>query len=405
MNAPTVFPPSPPVSGMRFTGENAEFRRLVAKGAALELATLGFYRFWLATHIRRHLWSHTQIDGDGLEYLGTGRELMIGFLVGVAILAPVYVLYALAGLVAEAYQAFASFPLAVFYYGFMQFAIYRGRRYRLNRTMWRGVRFGMDGSGAVYAAKSMLWGLGVLLTLGFLYPWRQAALERYKMRHSYYGALRGDFAGAGGGLLRKLWWLYALALFVAIAIPVLGVLSAKDSPLATDQRTIAGALAVLLFFGSLVSLPFALAAFRSGEWQWWIDGLRMGPVSAGSSLKRGDLVGFYWAIIGLVLAALVVFGALAGGVSVLAFKDGVPVMGAGAPKTVAAIVALGALYLAFLLCCTAIIRIYTTQRVWKAVVGSTLLIGLDKAGDVVARDDSVTAVGEGIADGLDVLGF
>jgi uncharacterized membrane protein YjgN (DUF898 family) len=333
------------------------------------------------------------------------RELLLGFLVGVAILAPVYVLYALAGLVAEAYQAFASFPLAVFYYGFMQFAIYRGRRYRLNRTMWRGVRFGMDGSGTVYALKSMLWGLGVLFTLGFLYPWRQAALERHKMRHSYYGALRGEFVGTGGGLLKKLWWLYAVALCVVIAIPVLGGLSAKDSPLATDQKAVAGGLAGLLFLASLVSFPFALPMFRSGEWQWWIDGLRMGPVSAKSSLKRADLIGFYWSIIKLVLLALLAFGAVAAGVSIAAFKDGVPVTGAGAPKTVAAMAALGVIYLAFLLCCTAIIRIYTIQRVWKSVVGSTLLTGLDKAGDVAARDDNVTAVGEGIADGLDVLGF
>lgn len=405
MHAPTVFPPSPPVAALKFTGEDAEFRRLVTKGAGLELATLGFYRFWLATRIRQHLWAHTEIDGDALEYLGTGRELLLGFLVGVAILAPVYVLYALAGLVAEAYQAFASFPLAVFYYGFMQFAIYRGRRYRLNRTMWRGVRFGMDGSGVVYAAKSMLWGLGVLFTLGFLYPWRQAALERHKMRHSYYGALRGEFVGTGGGLLKKLWWLYALALCVVIAIPVLGGISAKDSPLATDQKAVASGLAGLLFLASLISFPFALATFRSGEWQWWIDGLRMGPVGAKSRLERADLIGFYWSIIGLVLLALLAFGAVAAGVSFAAFKDGVPVMGAGAPKTIAAMAALGVIYLAFLLCCTAIIRIYTIQRVWKSVVGSTLLAGLDKAGDVAARDDSVTAVGEGIADGLDVLGF
>jgi hypothetical protein len=34
----------------------------------LELITFGFYRFWLTTDIRRHLWSHTEIDGSGWPY-------------------------------------------------------------------------------------------------------------------------------------------------------------------------------------------------------------------------------------------------------------------------------------------------------------------------------------------------
>ena len=191
-----------PVAALKFTGENADFRQLVTTGAALELVTLGFYRFWLATRIRAHLWSHTEVDGDALEYLGTARELLIGFLVAVAILAPAYLAYFLVGVVAESYQSLASLPLAVCYYGFLQFAIYRGRRYRLNRTMWRGVRFDMDGSGAAYALKAMGWTVAVFLTLGLLYPWRQAALERAKMRHTFYGGLRGDFAGTGAGLFR-----------------------------------------------------------------------------------------------------------------------------------------------------------------------------------------------------------
>jgi Bacterial protein of unknown function (DUF898) len=81
--------PLPPLPVM-FTGDRGEFRRLVARGAGLELITVGFYRFWLATDIRRHLWSNTAIDGDAAEYTGRGRELLIGFLFALAILVPIY---------------------------------------------------------------------------------------------------------------------------------------------------------------------------------------------------------------------------------------------------------------------------------------------------------------------------
>jgi uncharacterized membrane protein YjgN (DUF898 family) len=54
------------------------------------LITAGFYRFWLSTDIRRSLWANTSIDGDTLEYTGTAKELLLGFLFALAILVPVY---------------------------------------------------------------------------------------------------------------------------------------------------------------------------------------------------------------------------------------------------------------------------------------------------------------------------
>ena len=132
------------------------------RGALLELVTLGFYRFWLATDMRRHLWSNTAVGGDAAEYTGTAKELLIGFLFALAILAPIYLVYFLIGLEAERLQAFASVPLGLFFYLFAQFAIYRARRYRLTRTVWRGVRFWMTGSGVSYAWRAGLWGLLVV---------------------------------------------------------------------------------------------------------------------------------------------------------------------------------------------------------------------------------------------------
>src|SRR5688572_5770871 len=119
--------PAPPLPAdvaqpVTFTGVRGDFRWLVIRGAMLELVTLGFYRFWLATDMRRHLWSHTPVGGDAPEYTGTAKELLIGFLFALAILAPIYLAYFLAGLQAEIYQAFASLPLILFFYLFYQFA-------------------------------------------------------------------------------------------------------------------------------------------------------------------------------------------------------------------------------------------------------------------------------------------
>ena len=388
-------PPPPPVSALKFTGENGAFRRIVMKGALLELVTLGFYRFWLATRIRAHLWAHTLIDGDALEYLGTGRELLIGFLFAIAILAPVYLLYFLAGLEAERIQRFASTPLAIFYYGFLQFAIYRGRSYRLNRTIWRGLRFGMDGSGVVYALKSMGWGLAAMFSLGLAWPWRQAALERQKMKHTFYGGLRGEFVGTGGGLFKALWPFYvgAIIVFVAIGVSVARAAEKAASPM----------LPATVVLALIVCFPFAFAAFRAREWKRWVNGLRLGPVAAQSRLGHNDLMRYYWAIVGFFLLAAFLGSCAAAGVLAVS-GDAWKTLGKGPPPALA-IAGMVLVYIAFFLTFTAVVRIYTIQRIWKTVAGSTILTGLDRAGEVFAREDNVAALGEGIADGFDIMGF
>src|ERR1700682_3084580 len=213
-------PPHPPPMPVSFSGNRGEFFGLVTRGAALELITVGFYRFWLTTDIRRHLWSNTHVDGDAFEYTGRAKELLLGFLFALAILVPIYLAYFLAGLEAERVKAFASIPLVVFFYLFGQFAIYRARRYRLTRTVWRGVRFWMSGSGWAYAARATLWGLFVIVTLGLALPWREAALERYKMRHSFYGDLEGSFEGRGWEFFKRGWWLWLLAPIAYFVLPL-----------------------------------------------------------------------------------------------------------------------------------------------------------------------------------------
>jgi uncharacterized membrane protein YjgN (DUF898 family) len=236
-----------------FEGDRGQFFRLVAKGAALELITAGFYRFWLATDIRRHLWSNTVIDGDAAEYTGRGKELLIGFLFAMAILVPIYLAYFLIGVEAERQKGFASFPLFVLFYGFAQFAIYRARRYRLTRTVWRGVRFWMDGSGWAYAWRAMLWGLLMVVTLGFALPWREAALERYKMSHTYYGDLRGEFEGRPWEFFKSAWHLWLAAPIAMVVFPL---------------------------------FPFVYARFKAAEWRWWLSGMRFGHVVVESICRK-----------------------------------------------------------------------------------------------------------------------
>ena len=388
--------PSESPSRVEFADGRSAFRRLVLRGAFLELVTVGFYRFWLATDMRRHLWSHTSVEGDAPEYIGTAKELLIGFLFALAILLPLYVGYFLLGIEAERLKAFASVPVGLFYYLFFQFAIYRARRYRLTRTIWRGVRFSMGGSGMNYALRVGLWTLLVTITLGLALPWRQAALERFKMRHTAYGSLQGSFEGTGGGLFKRGWWLWLL---VAVSWIGLAVLSG-----------IVPVVGVTLMGLLLIASPFLYAMYKAIEWRWWMAGIRFGDVHFESELGTEDLVGLYWKVIGWAVLIGVAFSAWVGGMSAIAYSQ----LGDVASGQEAAVrimqqpvilagYALG--YVAYVLAFWAVTRIYLIHDLWQRVAGSVTVHNLALAADVAEQGQTVSALGEGLADSLDIGGL
>jgi uncharacterized membrane protein YjgN (DUF898 family) len=399
-------PPPLPSTPLLFSGDRGEFRRLVTRGAWLELITVGFYRFWLATDIRRHLWSNTDIDGDAAEYTGRGKELLIGFLFALAILVPIYLAYFLVGLEVERFKAFASFPLFVFFYLFGQFAIYRARRYRLTRTVWRGVRFWMDGSGWAYAARAALWGLLMIVTLGLILPWREAALERYKMRHCHYGDLQGHFAATGWDFFKRGWWLWLLTVSPVIVFVGLGVL-AKFSPALVPRADRIAPFATLLM---LLAAPFMYGVFKAIEWRWWLSGIRFGEVRFESALRRGALVGLYWKVIGWFLLIVVSFsGYLFACASLIAKMSQLPMaklFAAGHLQDSIPMLVLGAIgYLTLILILNVVLRIYLLRDVWARLVASTTVHHIEAVANVSARGDLASALGEGLADGLDIAGF
>lgn len=369
----------PSGSGIRFTGVRRDFRRLITRGALLELVTLGFYRFWLATDMRRHLWSHTEVGGDTAEYTGTAKELLIGFLFALAILLPIYLVYFFITLEAERWQAFASAPLFLFFYLFTQFAVYRARRYRLTRTIWRGVRFWMTGSGWAYAFRAFGWSILVGLTLGLAMPWQRAALERYKMQHTYYGDLHGRFQATGGAFFKAGWWLWLL-MWPAVFL--------------------------------VIPLPFIYAMYKAIEWRWWISGLTFGGVSADCKLDIAALMDLYWKVVGwtvLFVTILTICVAGAAGVAAVLLKDALT--GTSAQMTAAVmqhpamLAVFGVSYLVTALAFGLIMRLYLTHDIWERVVNATVVYNLEAAENVTGQGELAGALGEGLADSLDVGGF
>jgi uncharacterized membrane protein YjgN (DUF898 family) len=378
---------------MSFSGRAGEFFKMLLKGGLLQVPTFGFYRFWLITQIRRHLWANTRIGDEAFEYTGTAKEILIGFLIALAILVPIYIVYFVLGILAEETQAFASIPLFLLLYALSQYAAYRARTYRATRTTFRGLRFWMDGSAWAYARKAALWDLATVLTLGLAYPWRKAALERYMMQHTLFGSLRGDFVGTGGTFFKRGVWIWLLNVGI---VALVAVTLATSGP-----RPGARMLVALL----LLALPITFPIFLAIQARWQAEGLRFGPVSVVSALSNGAFIGTF---IKLVLSNIVLV------VGFMAFMAGLmaPVAGDlqaldenGLTSQLSAFFVVAAIvYLGLIIGFGILQRYFMGRGLWAILTASLSVTNLSALDQVVAAGNPVSGLGEGLADAFDLGG-
>jgi uncharacterized membrane protein YjgN (DUF898 family) len=199
------------VAGIIYDGDVRELLRLWIKTTGLTILTFGFYRFWGRTRIRRYLWSRISLLGDRFEYDGTGRELFMRFLLTVAVvllpLAAIGVALEFSGL--DAGTVWVATHSEFLIAAFLSLAgRYFGQRYRLSRSLWRGLRGGLDGNAWIYALRAAGLTLLQIATLGFSRPWLYTGLWRYEARNTRLGSRRLAFEGRA----REIFWTWAATL-------------------------------------------------------------------------------------------------------------------------------------------------------------------------------------------------
>jgi uncharacterized membrane protein YjgN (DUF898 family) len=237
----------------------------------LRILTLGVYHFWGKTEVRQRIWSAVRIDGEPLEYRGTGGELFRGFLIVFAlVLLPLGVLTFVAPLVwGPKSPARGLFEMTAWLLVFTLWGvgIHRARRYRLSRTRWRGIRGGLSGSSGSFAW-TYLWTTALIpLTLGWILPWRAARLQRALFNDTHFGDKAFTFTGRAGPLYARFWlvWLSAMVLFVVatglIGAVVAGGPAAGQAFVAPNWRQIAAIGGIVL--GALLVFAIIRAWYSS----------------------------------------------------------------------------------------------------------------------------------------------
>jgi len=223
-----VAPPPPAPSSTALTSET---RRLTFHGSGgtlfgiyvvnilLTIATLGFYRFWGRTKIRRFMLSQTSFEGDRFAYHGTGKELLLGFVKAVLFVGmPITAMNAAARFTHDIRMVIAGQILTyVLVFAFVPLAMVGARRYRLSRISWRGIRFSFRGRAWTFVRIFVLSSLLSVLTLTLYYPFFQARQQAFMVSNSHFGRRPFRFDGRG----RDLFGAYVVALL--LFLPTLGM--------------------------------------------------------------------------------------------------------------------------------------------------------------------------------------
>jgi len=407
---------TPPALSNGYFGHEHAFWRLLTRGAVLLLVTLGIYRFWLVTDVRRALWNNTVIVGEHLEYIGTARELLLGFLIAIVLLVPVNVVLFFAALSGGTLGQFASVIAFAVLGALGQFAVYRARRYRLSRTVYRGLRFHQSGSAVRYAVCAVFWWAMIALTLGLAYPFAQAALERLKLRNTHYGTLQGRFEGSGWRLFFRgvLFWIVVFVPLVTGLLAAIGMVdwdavseasrrSGTDMMSRIESAGIAQAvvIGVMSIAWGVITAALLYPAFQAMVLRWWISGLRFGELHATSQLRTGAVYSFYGRFMWIALIAAVA-------IAILAFIA-VTIVGSVEEGSMAAsalgIATLVGLYVIVALTYSTIYQGTVRWRLWRHAFETLELSGADVLDKVKATGAAGSAIGEGLADALNVGGI
>jgi uncharacterized membrane protein YjgN (DUF898 family) len=224
---PRMAQPAASVGPTRFVydGRLSELYIIFLKNVLLSIVTLGIYRFWGKTNVRRYLWSRTSLLGDRFEYTGTGKELFLSFLIVVGLLLLVFgSIFAIMHFGGIAGAIFGVIMILVAYAGlfYLYFiAQFTALRYRLTRTRWRGIRGALGGSPWKYGFIAIGWWLLSALSAGLLAPIPVFKTLEYRLNNVYFGTARASFDGnVSDVFLRFLAYYFGAAILGLIAIGI-----------------------------------------------------------------------------------------------------------------------------------------------------------------------------------------
>ncbi len=289
----------------RFTATGAEYFRIWIVNLLLTLVTLGIYSAWAKVRRQRYFYGNTSLAGSAFEYSGQPMQILKGRLIAVAALlvySGVTHLYPLAIFVLAPVLAFA-----------VPWVVVRSRKFQMQVTSWRNIRFHFHGTYPQALAAYIGWAIVAIITLYMMMPHLLYKRMRFLLAETSFGKQKLGFEKTVGPYYRMYFvtLLLGLALFVGVFI-VMGIIAAivgiASGVFKGQQQPSPNVSAAIGMVTGIVFVLAFLPLFASFEKKFVnmsFDGLRIGPHQVRCQLETHRLVKLY---LGNILGMIVTLG-------------------------------------------------------------------------------------------------
>lgn len=209
---------TPPVENrLTFKGNGGSLFEIFLVNYLLGIVTFGMYYPWGRARKLKYIYGETSFYGSRLAFHGTGKEMFVGFIKAVLIIAAffgfmAYTIFVFVQQIEDAggieYTPATPLLIMMSVYGIlflfiilvMPLAIHGAFKYRLAKTSWRGIRLGYRGK------RGQLYGIFVrdffitIFTGGIYRSWFDVNLRKYIIGHIRFGDVSFSFKGDGADL-------------------------------------------------------------------------------------------------------------------------------------------------------------------------------------------------------------
>ncbi len=413
-----------------FVGKRGALFWLAFKTGFFTILTLGVYRFWMKTRLRRWYWSAIRPGGHPMEYVGDPIEKLLGFFIAVVILTfyigivnllLMFVSFSIFNSSWLGYVASFAGVIPVWFY-----AQYRARRYVLARTRWRAVRFGLEKGAWGYAGRALWYWALTFLTLGILWPRMTFLLEKFKTDRTYFGSAKLVQGGRWTMLypatlpfVSGVLIMAATSVWVVWIDPLTGNAPETFDAFFKQMDAFFDGDTILLGLNQpwrlwLIPLSFFMLLYGAIHYRWVAKRLMANHKSAdgvafASALKGprvtmiyvlGNFIAYLTLIVGIGVMVLLA-GAMFGYGAFMAPGEGGPGLFAVVPRWVS-LVTLGILYLGIFLMWGVLHNTFVTFPIMRHMAITTTLPTSIGIADISQRARDELAQAEGFAEALDL---
>jgi len=125
------------MKALSFEGSGMEYFKIWIVNVLLTIVTLGLYYPWAKVRNNRYFYANSTLEGRNFEYHATGKQLFIGYLIGMAL----FIAYVVIGQVSPT----GGLIVALLFILALPWIIWRSMKFGMRMTSFSNVRFGFVG--------------------------------------------------------------------------------------------------------------------------------------------------------------------------------------------------------------------------------------------------------------------